>query len=1032
MVTQDFKRKLTAILSADVKGYSRLMGEDDESTVRTIKDYRKVITEVVQKHRGRVVDSPGDNILAEFASVIDAVSGAVEIQEELRIRNADLPENRKMEFRIGVNLGDVIHEEDRIYGDGVNVAARVESHADPGGICVSGTVFDQIESKLPLGYEYLGEQSVKNISKPVRIYKALMEPEAVGIVIGEKRAEPKRGKRIALAVVTLLFLIVGGLLIWRTAYPPVQVASVEKMAFPLPEKPSIAVLSFDNLSGDSSQDYFSDGITETIITNLSNVSNLFVIDRNSTFTYKGKPVKVQQVAENLGVRYVLEGSVQKSEDRVRIEAQLIDALTGHNLWAENYDRKLGDIFALQDDITEQVTMALKVKLTEGEQARIRRGKTDNPKAYEYFLRGLEIGRRFTKDDNAQARKLFEKAVEIDPNFAYAWQEIGRMHYRDARFGWTDKPAESLKLAEELAQKTLTVNESDATAYATLSLVYMARRQHEKAVAYGEKALELAPNFADVNVMIALPFLYSGRPQEAIELVKKAMRLSPYYPDWYLPVLGHAYRLTGQYKEAIDALERWRERANPRSELPYLMLAFTYAEAGREDDANKAVEELLKRKPKASIEGYAKSKFFAYKDPAEIKRALDLLRKAGLPETPPLPLPDKPSIAVLPFENMSDDPKQEYFIDGLTEEIITALSKVQQLFVIARNSTFTYKGKPVKVQQVAQELGVRYVLEGSVQRSGDQVRITAQLIDASTGNHLWAERYDRELKDIFAVQDEITKKIITAMQVKLTVGEQARAAARGTKNLDAYLKCLQAANYFNHKLNPENNALAKQLAEEAIALDPNYAWAYYILGRAHVMDVWYSSAKLTKDSIAKSRKLAEKAIALDNSLAEAYSLLGYLYTMTGQHDKAIALTEKAVALNPNSADLHYRLGKALLFVRRWAESISEYKKAIRLNPIPPNYYLWSLGWAYAWAGQYDEAITWGEKAVGQQPDDIFTRIMMATVYSFSGRDEEAQVEAAEVLRINPKFSLEKYAKKVPYKNQDDKDRAIEALRKAGLK
>ena len=270
-----------------------------------------------------------------------------------------------------------------------------------------------------------------------------------------------------------------------------------------------------------------------------------------------------------------------------------------------------------------------------------------------------------------------------------------------------------------------------------------------------------------------------------------------------------------------------------------------------------------------------------------------------------------------------------------------------------------------------------------------------------------------------------------MQVKLTEGEQARAAAKGTKNLDAYLKYLQARNYI-HKLNPESNALAKQLSGEAITLDPNYAWAYYILGRAHMLDVWLTSSKSPKDSIAKSRELAKKAIVLDDSLAEAYALLGYLFTMTGQHDKAIALVEKAVALNPNSADLHYRLGKVLIFVRRWEESIPEYKKAMRLDPIPPNYYLWSLGKAYAWIGQYDEAIKWCEKAVGQQPDDIFARIIMATVYSFSGRDEEAQVEAAEVLRINPKFSVEKYAKKIKYKNQDDKDRVIEALRKAGLK
>jgi adenylate cyclase len=627
MTTQDFKRKLTAILSADVKGYSRLMGEDDEATVRTIKVYREIITEVVQKHRGRVVDSPGDNILAEFASVIDAVGSAVEIQDELRIRNAELPEDRKMEFRIGVNLGDVIHEEERIYGDGVNVAARVESLADPGGICVSGTVFDQIESKLPLGYEFLGEQSVKNIPKPVRIYKALMDPEAVGKVIGEKSAESRRGLKLALAVVTALLLIVGGLLIWRTAFPPVEVASVEKMAFPLPDKPSIAVLPFDNLSG--------------------------------------------------------------------------------------------------------------------------------------------------------------------------------------------------------------------------------------------------------------------------------------------------------------------------------------------------------------------------------------------------------------------DPEQEYFSDGLTEEIISTLSRVPKLFVIARNSTFTYKGKPVKTQQVAEELGVRYVLEGSVRKAGDKVRITAQLIDALSGHHLWAKQYDRNLDDIFAVQDEITIRIITAMQVKLTEGEQARAFAKGTNNLEAYLKSLEA-NELVSRINPDSNALAKQLAEEAIALDPEYSWAYYVLGRSHMIDVWVGTSKSPKDSLGKAMELWKKAIALDDTNADAHGNLAFLYSMTRQHDKALAQAEKTVALNPNSAWAQFMMGKALFFAGRTEESIPEYKKALRLDPIPKNNLFWSLGLSYAYMGQSKEAIKWCEKAVRNDPNSFMAHLMMTVVYSLSGRDEEARSEAAEALRINPKFSVEKFERAAKTKNKMEKERFIGALRKAGLK
>ena len=1021
MDTEEFRRKLTAILSADVKGYTLLMREDEEATVRTITTYREMIGSVVQKHRGDVVDSPGDNILAEFASVVDAVRSAVEIQEELKARNAELPENRRMEFRIGINLGDVIHEKEHIYGDGVNVAARVESLADAGGICVSRSAYDQVKDKLTLGYEYLGGHSVKNIAEPVRVYRVLMDPESAGKVIGEKRGEAKRGKKVALAAVAVLLLLAVGLLVWRTSSPPVEVASEKKMAFPLPEKPSLAVLPFDNLSEDSSQDYFSDGITETIITTLSNVSNLFVIARNSTFTYKGKSVKVQQVAEELGVRYVLEGSVQRSEDRVRVTAQLIDAITGHHLWAERYDRKSGDIFALQDDITEQVTMALKVKITEGEQARIRRRHIKNKEAYEYYLRGLEIYRTFTKEANDQARKLFEKTVELDPNSTLGWCFIGWTHYRDGRFGWTDTPEKSLALAEELAHKILAKDDSIAEAYSILSLVYMARKQHDKAVAYGEKVLSFAPNFASMIANTAVIFLYSGRPDEAIELVKKAMRLSPYYPSWYLPILGLSYRLTGQYEEAISALEGWRDR-KAKGMLPHIVLAFTYVEAGREEDAQAAVAEALKQNPKASIKGYAAT--IPYKDPAEIERIRDSLRKAGLPETPALPLPDKPSIAVLPFDNLSGDPEQGYLADGISENIISTLSEISKMFVIARNSTFTFKGKPVKVQQVSRELGVRYVLEGSVQKAGDRLRVTAQLIDATTGNHIWAERYDRELKDIFALQDDITKKIITAMQVKLTEGDQARAAAKGTNNLQAYLKCLQANEYFNQS-NIESNALAKQLAEGAIALDPEYAWAYYVRAKTYMMEVWLDTTKSPKQSLAKAMELLQKAIFFDETFAEAHGTLGFLYSMAGQHDKAVAETEKAVILNPNSADAHMYLGKVLTFAGRYEESIPEYMKAIRLNPIPPNRYLWSLGLSYGFTGRYDEAITWCEKAIHQEPSSLFAHIMMAVIYSWSERDEEARAEANEVLRLNPNFSLEKLAERASPK-------IISALRKSGLK
>jgi adenylate cyclase len=396
-----------------------------------------------------------------------------------------------------------------------------------------------------------------------------------------------------------------------------------------------------------------------------------------------------------------------------------------------------------------------------------------------------------------------------------------------------------------------------------------------------------------------------------------------------------------------------------------------------------------------------------------------------------PLPDKPSIAVLPFNNLSGDPEQEYFSDGMTEQIITGLSKISSLFVIARNSTFAYKGQPVKIQQVSEELGVRYVLEGSVQKSGDKVRINAQLIDAIQGDHLWSETYDRVLKDIFAVQDDITQKILTALQVELTRGEQARAFAIGTDNLEAYLKYLQAHEKWI-QMNKESNALARQLAEESIALDPNFAVVYLTLASTHMMDVFLGSSKSPKDSIKQAMELNKKAMALDDSLANAYSQLGLLYTMTRQHDKGVAEAERGVELNPNSASAHDLLGMTLSYAGRPEEAIPVFKKAIRLEPFAPSKYYYHLGGAYLRTGQCDEAISACEEAVRRGSNTPAAYRSATVAYSICGREEEARAAAAEVLRINPKFSLGSYAKTLPYKNKADIDLIIGALRKAGLK
>jgi adenylate cyclase len=631
MTTQEIKRKLTAILSADVKGYSRLMGEDEEWTVHTLTTYKDVIRGLIQQHRGRVVDAPGDNILAEFASVVDAVQCAVEIQQVLRAKNAMLPENRRMEFRIGINLGDVIEEGDTIYGDGVNIAARLEGLAEAGGICISESAYQQIENKLPLRYDYLGEHEVKNIAKPVRVYRARIEPEAAPSKLGEeKKPVGKQLSKAALGIIAIV-VIVGAVILYQFVFRPspskTEVASKEKMAFPLPDKPSIAVLPFANMSGDSKEEYFSDGLTEQIITSLSKFERLFVIARNSTFVYKGKPVKIQKVAEDLGVRYVLEGSVQKSGNRLRITAQLIDAITGRHIWSENYDRELKDIFPLQDEITIKIMQAMRIKLTEGEQARHWiKGRTNNLKAIEANYQGIGFMRRGTKQGNDTARQLFEEAIALDPKFVWPYVNLGWTHFWDARFGWSESPTKSIQRAFELAQKALAMDESIDLAHGLLASIYLVMRQHDKAIAEAERAVALNPNGADAYMVLAGVVGCAGRWDESISRCKLSMRLNPFYDPVSYWLLGRAYFMTGQYDDSIATWKRLLQ-VNPDYLLAHVYLAACYSSLGREKEATASAKEVLRVNPKFNVESYAKA--LPYKDKGDIEREVTALREAGL-------------------------------------------------------------------------------------------------------------------------------------------------------------------------------------------------------------------------------------------------------------------------------------------------------------------------------------------------------------------------------------------------------------------
>ena len=589
MAEPEVQRRLAALVSADVVAYTRLMERDEVGTHARLKArLTELVEPKIAEHGGRVVKLMGDGLLAEFPSVVDAVKWAVEVQAKVAELNAEAPDDHRIEYRVGVNLGDVIVDGDDIYGDGVNVAARLQEIAEHGGVCISEKVQAEVRGKLAVEFEDGGAQVLKNVTGPVRVWRwSPSQVETSGTVAPTHAGEP----------------------------------------LPLPDKPSIAVLPFDNMSGDPEQEYFADGLVEDIITTLSKLSDMFVISRNSTFAYKGKATDIRKIAEDLGVGSVLEGSVRKSGDRVRITGQLVDAKTGNHLWAERYDRQLADIFDLQDEITREIVTALRVQLTEGDQIQLRRRQTNSVEAWENYCRGQFYLRRFNKSDNDQAKQALETVVATDPNFASAWSHLALAHYTDARGGWAPSE-EAFERASECAERSLAIDDRQPDAYAMLGIIALHQRNYQQAVALGRKAIELGPSIADNLVLLAMTLNYCGGADEAIQLVEKAMRLSPHYPDWYLGIAGVAYCQLGRYEEAIAADEARLPRS-PDNIYSDFRLAAIYQKLGRYEEARTHVAQALRKNPSLSLSLIEISE--PYEDSEFLDDYLRLLRSAGIPE-----------------------------------------------------------------------------------------------------------------------------------------------------------------------------------------------------------------------------------------------------------------------------------------------------------------------------------------------------------------------------------------------------------------
>ena len=626
------ERRLAAILAADVQEYNHLTELNEESSTATLCSYRAVVEESIAAHKGHIFSSAGDGVVAEFPSIVEAIRCAGEIQNEIAERNNSIPKDERMQFRIGVNLGDVIAEENNLYGSGVNVAVRLEQLAEPGGILLSQTVYDQVRRIVEIPFEDVGERRLKNIAEPVHVYRVLPAPlPRLNRFLSRIWRNPRLG---AAAGVVVLLLALGASFYLRQ--PTALWETLLGGRGALPEHAAIAVLPFDDISPTHDQQYLADGITEELITGLAKFPELIVMARNSTFAYKDKLTDARQVGKDLNVNYVIEGSVQRADQNMRVTAQLIDASTGRQIWADRYDRQVNNIFAIRDDITRSIagtlgSIAGVVALAEAE--RVSAKNPNSFTAYDYLMKGWYAYNKFTREDNAAARDLFEQARKIDPDYARAYAGLAWTYELDYDFEWTNDDEKTLKLALELAETAVRLDPNDIQAQWGLGWAYLYNRQYENAMAHYLRARELNPNDAEVLAEMGNLLIYIGEPKQAIDQVKEAIQLNPNHYNWYVYYVGWAYEEAGMPKEAIEIFEKAIDLQNPDEEqlwyLPTIAAAYAHPTVGRMDDARKVVKTILSRDPGFSIS--KKVSRYPYRTKELADRYANALRRAGLPE-----------------------------------------------------------------------------------------------------------------------------------------------------------------------------------------------------------------------------------------------------------------------------------------------------------------------------------------------------------------------------------------------------------------
>jgi len=1018
MSSEEGRRKLAAILAADVAGYSRLMAADDRGTVAALKQAREVFRERIEARSGRLIDTAGDSVLAEFPSVVEAVECAVAVQERLAEINASLPEDRRMLFRIGVNQGDVIEEADgTVYGGGVNVAARLEGLAEPGTIAVSARVYDDVEDRLDIGFVDIGEHEVKNIAKPVRAYKVL--PKGAQRPVSPTTHKQKLSPVHALAAALVVVVAILGIVVWQAqqddgggfgevAVAPTGEAEEVDPVLALPTGPSIAVLPFDNLSGDPEQEYFVDGLTEQIITELTYFEDLFVIARNSTFRYKGQSVDVREVGRDLGVKYVLEGSVRKAGNTIRGTAQLLDANTGGHLWADDYERALSadNIFALQDDISGQVVSVLGDAYGVISRARMSRATaqpTDSLDAFDCVLRARAYSNAFTPELHLAARNCLERAVEIAPDYVDAWTSLARIYLDQYWSGFNPRPDDSrplLDLALATAQKAVELGPDNSNAQYMLSRAHYFRHELPEFYTVADRAIGLNPNNAAVLAEVGLFTLYTGRWERGKALLDKALALNPYLPGVHYYGYSNYYYHRNEYEKALEAAVKLNL---PGLYWTHIVFAEIYGQLGRNVEATQAVKELLRLYPGFNLDTAREEMRFWSFTGSHIEHRVEGLRKAGVPEAPAPP--SRPVIAVLPFDNLSGDPEQEYFADGITEDIITRLAQYPDILVLGRNTTFQFKGQAVDIPTIAEKLGADYVVEGSIRRGGDTVRVTAQLLGGESWGHIWAETYDRALDpaSLFAVQDEITGAVASRLAGSYGViggAEAQRLSRQAPEHLSSYDCVLRVFEYIRNS-NPANHDTARTCLLATLEAEPNYGDALAYLGELYMDEVNLGFNTTADSSMGRALEILKQAVSVDPMSGTARVRLAAALFYTDNPDGAVREAEEALRLSPNDVDVMSYAAWLFASAGAYARTEEMMANVTRLNPNYPLRSNWIMAKVHLGRGEYAEAIRRLEMT--QMEWFFWTTGALAASYCALGDLERGHQALAATLQAKPNFA-----------------------------